>query len=322
MIEIGCKVYYFSGAYSQPLKRKLNIDQLFSVHLERKLIKDTIQYKHEHPEYTAKIMVDSGAFSFFQNMKKKGIVMTAADKKAYTDEYIEFLNAYGKDLECFVAVDSVPDPTDVNPNYAQETWDNYLYMYSKLNEDIRNKLIPVFHYGEDFKWLKNFLEYTHEDGSHIAYIGLAISLEGTKKVRITWGQECMNIIAHSSNPNVKTHAFGVGVKSVLDHIEVTSTDATSWVKRAAYGMIAIEDRSVVLSDVQKAQLKGKHFTEKSQAYQEDVIKKVEERGFTIQELEEDCYKRAEFNILDTLEWMKEYTEKDKVKPYSKVDLGW
>lgn len=319
---MGCNIYYFSGAYSQPLKRSENTDQLFSVYLEKKLIINTIQYKKDHPEYTGRIMVDSGAFSFYQQAKKKNKVITDDEMNTYVDDYIKFLNEYGKDLECFVAVDSVPDPSNVDQTYAQKTWDNYLYMYSKLNEDIRDKLIPVFHYGEDFKWLRNFLEYKHEDGSHIAYIGLAISLEGTKKVRITWGQECMNIIAHSSNPDVKTHAFGVGVKSVLDHIDVTSTDATSWVKRAAYGMISIDDKTIYISDVQKDKLKGSHYTERSAAMQDSVEKTITDRGFTVEKLMEDPYERAKFNIRDTLNWVNAYKNKDKLKPVAKVDLGW
>lgn len=319
---MGCKVYYFSGAYNQKMKIEENVSQLFTVYHEKKLIIKTIQYKKEHPEYTAKLMCDSGAFSLYQNMKKKGHILTDAETYAYTDEYLEFLNEYGEDLECFVAVDSVPDPENVDQSYAQKTWDNYLYMYDRLNPSIRHKLIPVFHYGEDFKWLKNFLEYKHADGTHIAYIGLAISLEGTKKIRITWGQECMNIIANSSNPNVKTHAFGVGVKSVLDHIDVTSTDATSWLKRAAYGMISIDDKTIYISDIQKAQLKGKHFTEKSQAYQDSVIRAIEERGFNVDKLAEDNYERAKFNMRDTMMWVNAYNDADKIVPVTKVDLGW
>ena len=73
----------------------------------------------------------------------------------YTDEYLKFLNEYGQDLEVFVGVDSVPDPDNVNPDYARKTWENYLYMYDRLKPEIRHKLIPVFHFGEDFKWLKN-----------------------------------------------------------------------------------------------------------------------------------------------------------------------
>lgn len=322
LIKIGCKVYYFSGGSSQDIKRQENVDQLFSVYHEKKLVIKTIQYKKEHPEYTAKLMLDSGAFSLYQNMKKKGHILTDEETRAYTDDYIAFLNEYGKDLECFVAVDSVPDPENVNQDFARKTWENYLYMYARLNKDIRDKLIPVFHYGEDFKWLKNFLEYTHEDGSHIAYIGLAISLEGTKKIRITWGQECMNIIANSSNPNVKTHAFGVGVKSVLDHIDVTSTDATSYLKRAAYGMISVDDKTIYISELQKQKYKGHHVLEKSTAYQEAILKRIEDSGFTLDELMNDNYKRLRFNIRDTLSWVNKYNENDKITPIAKVDLGW
>ena len=89
---MGCEVYYFSGSYSQSLKRSMNVDQLFSMYHEPKLVIDTIMYKREHPEYTAKIMLDSGAFSHFQNMKKKGEVLTDKDIYEYTDKYIEYLN--------------------------------------------------------------------------------------------------------------------------------------------------------------------------------------------------------------------------------------
>lgn len=278
---MSCEVYFYSGAYNAELKRELNIDQLFSVYHEKRLIVDTIQYKKDHPEYTAKIMVDSGAFTHFQNMKKKGEILTDEAIYAYTDEYLEFLNEWGDDLFCFVGVDSVPDPTNVNPTYADKTWENYLYMWNKLKPSIRHKLIPVFHYGEDWKHLVRFLEHKHTDGSQLDYIGLAISLEGTKKVRIDWGQRCMKIIAESSNPNVKTHAFGVGVKSVLEHIDVYSTDATSWVKRAAYGMISVNDKTIYISDVQKEALKGNHYSERSAAFQYEVEKAIHDRGFRV-----------------------------------------
>ena len=305
-------IYFFSGAYSQPLKRELNIDQLFSVYHEKKLIIQTIQYKKEHPECTAKIMVDSGAFSLYQNMKKKGEVLSDEQLKTYVDDYISFLNEWGDDLFTFVGVDSVPNPQDVDQSFAQKTWDNYLYMWERLRPEIRHKLMPVFHYGEDFKWLKNMLEHVHPDGSKLEWVGLAISLEGTKRIRIEWGNKCRSIINASSNPEVKTHAFGVGVKSVLDHIQVTSTDATSWVKRAAFGMISIQDKAVVISDVQKEKFEGKHLSEKCYALQEDIKQIIEDRGFTVEELETDPYKRARFNILDTLDWMEKLNKEQQV----------
>lgn len=301
-----------SGAYNQELKRSLNVDQLFSVYLEKRLIIDTINYKKDHPEYTARIMVDSGAFSFYQQSKKKGHILTDQEMYDYTDDYLKFLNEYGQDLEVFVGVDSVPDPDNVNPDYARKTWENYLYMYDRLKPEIRHKLIPVFHFGEDFKWLKNMLEYVHADGTHLDYIGLAISLEGTTKVRINWANACRKMINESSNPNVKTHAFGVGVKSVLDHIDVTSTDATSWVKRAAYGMISINDKTIYVSEIQEQKLNGHHYSERNAAYRDSVEDIIKSRGFTLEELKTDPYARAKFNILDTLDWVSKLNTKNSI----------
>ena len=282
---MSCKYYFFSGAYNQKLKIRMNIDQLFSAYHEKALVIKTIKYKREHPEYTARLMLDSGAFSHYQNSLKKGIVLTDKDMYEYTDDYLKFLNEWGDDLFCFVAVDTVPNPENVDPTAIVKTWENYLYMYDRLRPEIRDKLIPVFHYGEDFTWLKKWLEYRHADGTPIDYIGLAISLEGDTKERIAWGRECMKIIAQSSNPNVKTHAFGVGVKAVLKHIDVTSTDATSWVKVAAYGMIKVEDKPVGVSTVHEELMNGKHFGEKCLAYTDAIESLVRQRGFRLKPFE-------------------------------------
>lgn len=301
-------IYYFSGMSYQDMKRRLNVDQLFSQWHERKGIESLIAYKKEHPEHTGRIMVDSGSFTAYT----KGVHIDI-------DDYLKFIDKVGDYVTVFVAVDDVPDPANMDYTKAQTTWDNYLYMVERLRPELRDKLIPVFHYGEDFKWLRNMLEYRHPDGSHIKYIGLAISLEGTKKVRINWGRECMRVIAESSNPNVMTHAFGVGVKSVLDNITVTSTDATSWVKRAAYGMISIDDNSIHVSEVMKNRADDRYLGQQSIALQEDVLKRINEKGFTLEELEQDSGRRAEFNILDTLDWVA------KLEPHNttfKNGLGW
>lgn len=280
------------------------------------MVTGLIQYRREHPEYTARIMLDSGSFSLYQKSKKENLEVNWEE---YMDDYLLFLDEWGDELECFVACDDVPDPMNMNYDKAATTWKNYLYMVERLRPELQDKLIPVFHYGEDFDWLRNMLEYKHPDGRPIAYIGLAISLEGTKSIRIAWARECMKIIANSSNPNVKTHAFGVGVKSVLDHITVTSTDATSWVKRAAYGMIAMNDRSVYVSDVQKLAADNRYFGDHNTAFQEEVMKRIAQEGFTLEELETSSEARARYNILDTLDWLGRLTPHSDL---TKTDLGW
>ena len=43
--------YYFSGSYSQPLKIRLNVDQLFSMYHEEKIIKQRAdEYKQYLPQ--------------------------------------------------------------------------------------------------------------------------------------------------------------------------------------------------------------------------------------------------------------------------------
>lgn len=302
-------IYYFSGASYQDIKIEMNVDQLFSQYHERRLVEKLIDYKKEHPEHTGKIMLDSGSFTAYT----KGVELDI-------DDYLKFLDQVGDYLEVFVAVDDVPDPSNMDYGKAQTTWDNYIYMWERLRPELQDKLMPVFHYGEDFTWLKKYLEHRHPNGKRIPYLGLAISLEGTRPVRIKWARECMKYILASSNPDVKTHAFGVGTKNVLDHISVTSTDATSWVKRAAWGMIAVDDRSIHVSDVLKDRHDKRHFAEAmNAATYERVLEVIKERGFTLEELESDSRSRARFNLMDTVEWL------DKINPHSdlmKADLGW
>ena len=135
----GKTIYYFSGMSYQDMKRRLNVDQLFSQWHERKGIRSLIEYKKEHPEHTGRIMVDSGSFTAYT----KGVHIDI-------DDYLKFIDEIGDYVTVFVAVDDVPDPMNMDYNKAKTTWDNYLYMVERIRPELRDKLIPVFHYGEDF----------------------------------------------------------------------------------------------------------------------------------------------------------------------------
>lgn len=293
-------IYYYSGASYQKMKIELGVDQLFSVYHEKKLIRQLIEYKKTHPEHKGKIMVDSGAFSIYQKSKKENVDV---DYKSYIDDYLQFIEETGDYVEVFAEVDVIPDPTNMNYDVAEASWKNYLYMIENVNPKYRDKIIPLFHYGEDFKWLRNMLEYTHSDGNHIPYIGLAISLEGTTKIRVEWGRKCFQIIAESSNPEVKTHGFGVGVYSVCKQLNLTSTDATSWVKLAAYGGIYINGKTVHVSNVMQDRGDKRYFENLGESYRHEVMEMIKKRGYTLQQLQESSEARARFNILDTIEWV-------------------
>lgn len=317
---MGCKVYFFSSASCQNLKLQEGCDQLFSANHEKRLIHQAIEYRKNNPKSNFKIMVDSGAFSFYQKFKKEGKPIPKKEFDKYVNDYINYLNTYGKEFFCFAGVDSIPDPANVDDNCGKDTWENYLYMYNKLNPEIKDNLVPVFHYQEDFKWLKNMLEYRHKDGSPVSYIGIAAAVARNQTERMQWLLNCMRIIKNSSNPNVKVHAFGVGVKKILEQINVTSTDATSWIMRASYGMIAINDKSYTVSSVHKDNFSGKHYTEDSLACTLAVEEQIKKRGFLVEEVSTDYEKRALFNIKDTLAWVEKLKNQGPVHKVQPISL--
>jgi len=92
------------------------------------------------------VLVDSGAFSIFN----RGIDLDI-------DDYLNFI----KDLPehwNYISFDVIPKDKKSKKETektAEMTFENYLY----LSKHIKN-LVPVYHYGESFKWLKKYLNYT------------------------------------------------------------------------------------------------------------------------------------------------------------------
>jgi hypothetical protein len=129
------------------------------------------------------------------------------------------------------------------------SWENYLYMVDKVKSP--EKLIPIFHQGEDFKWLKNMLNYKYTEGAlkgqYIKYIGLSCNKELSTKDWIKWFEETFKMIRRSPNPNVKTHAFGMTSLKVLEQFPFTSADSTSWVRFASFGRIVYDGKIIYVS---------------------------------------------------------------------------
>lgn len=171
----------------------------------------------------------------------------------------------------------------------------------------RDKLLPIFHQGEDFKWLRNMLEYTHEDGSHIKYIGISSTNDLPTNEKVKWFDECFKTIKSSSNPNVMTHAFGMTIEKVLEQFPFTSADSTGWIMVGANGGIKVDTKIVSLSELSTH--KSSHLNQRSLAVKEHVTNKVNEFGFTIDELVEDYSKRQQFNIYSLKQWADNYTYK-------------
>ena len=170
-----------------------------------------------------KLLIDSGAHS----AHTKGI-------KLDLEEYIDKFTLY-------VQVDKIPGVYRM-PKTAEDwleapklSWENYLYMREKSKDP--SKLVPVFHQGEDLKWLRNLCDYTFSDGSHIPYIGLSPRGDVSLQAKYEFSSKCFEVIQNSSNPNVKTHAFGATSLEMLEKLPYTSADSTTWVLVSAFGQV-------------------------------------------------------------------------------------
>ena len=297
---------YSAGAGSKEvlaLKRRLGYDQLLSQLNERKAVLEWVEYKREHPECTSKLFIDSGAFT----AHTKG-------KEVDVDEYIEFINSIDDQVYIFAQVDKIPGVwgQPKTPEQLAEapilSWENYLYMVDKVVSP--KKLLPIFHQGEDFKYLKQMLEYKYTfgelKGQPIDYIGVSCNKELTTQAWIDWFNQVYKIIRDSSNPNVKTHVFGMTSLKVLEQFPFTSADSTSWVRSAGFGNILLGYTSVYVSD-RNPDDPG-HVNNLSPAVREDINKICEKYGFTLKDIVEDTsgQSRALFNLCSLKEWADHY----------------
>lgn len=297
MLEDGVFNLYFAGIGCKDGLQKVrdkNCNQLLSQLNDRKAIKGWVEYYKEHPECKSKLFIDSGAFS----AHTKG-------KHVDVDEYINFMNEIDDYVHIFAQVDKIPGVFGQPKTPQQlldaprESWENYLYMKDKVKSV--DKLIPVFHQGEDFKWLVNMLEYTHEDGHHIPYIGISPANDVSVTSKTKWLLEVFRIIKKSSNPDVKTHAFGMTSLGLLEQFPFTSADSTSWILTATngniltkHGSVRVSNRCVgqaghILNQAPTVIQSLEHYLSKYGANLQDIMEKPEARElYHIEYLKEWC----------------------------------
>jgi len=290
---------YFAGSSieiaEQEIKR-LECNRLFSNLNDRNDIMEWVEFLRKNPQYKGKFFIDSGAYSAYN-----------LGKTVDVDDYIHFINEIGDVVEIFAQVDHIQDPdmTDAEKEICQQdTWENYLYMIDRLKPEYVDKLIPLYHAGENIKRLHNLLEWTHKDGHHIKYIGLGAPQRAYHNQRRQYFDEWFKIIKSSSNPDVKTHAFGCTDLEALEMFPITSADSTTWLKTAVTGSIIVGKKTFLIGD--RSFAKNDNYINRSKALRESIDKYVEDRGFTVEHLKSVDKDRLIFNIRVLKEWQDNY----------------
>lgn len=180
-------------------------------------------------ESHGKLFIDSGAYTAYTR-----------DTELDVNEYIGYLNSIDKHLTIFAQIDKIPGKHGQEKTLEEIkeapilSWENYLYMREKVVSP--DKLLPIFHRRESWEHLERMLETTF-DGKHIPYIGIAATTDSSTVEKEEWFHKVFNVIRKSSNPNVKTHAFGMTSLRLLETFPFTSADSTAWIMVGANGAI-------------------------------------------------------------------------------------
>lgn len=151
--------------------------------------------------YTPEILLDSGAFSAWSTGKN----ISPIDYMRFIDENAQYIGKY-------IALDVVGD-ADLTQMY-------YEIMRLKGYEPI-----PVFHYGDDFKYLDYYVERSET----------TIALGGSAKMRSkpTVAAWCSDVIGRY--PGVNFHLLGSSSRQITDHCDLASCDSSTWIIKAFNG---------------------------------------------------------------------------------------
>lgn len=292
---------YFAGAKNKIADcylLKNGANRLQSQLIDRTNIKEWCRQKSDE----SKLFIDSGAYTAYT----KGVVIDV-------DMYIHYLNSITDKVTIFAQLDKIPGEYRKKKTKADilsapaQSWENYLYMRKRLKEP--EKLIPIFHQGEDYKWLENMLEWKDENGNHIPYIGIspAVDVPGLE----SFLDKSFDVVEHSSNPKVKTHAFGMTQLDILERYPYTSADSTSWKLSAAMGSIYTPYGIVYVSD--RGKKDKSYILNQSKYAQDNLLSYIADCGYTFEDVANCDYVRYIINIKYLMDWAKNYKFKGRKK---------
>lgn len=247
--------------------------------------------------------VDSGAFTAWS----KG---THIDLSIYCD----WLNTYDDYVKIAAELDHIPGRKGI-PTTKQDllegpenSWKNYLYMRERVKS--WEKILPIFHQGEDFKYLVQMLD------NKVPYIGISTSKEVSQLSRNAWMVKAFDVIKKSSFPEVKTHAFGMTSLPALEIFPFTSADSTSWIMTGANGSVITKFGTIAVSDRYKKD--PKYIGNLPKNIRKSFEDYVESKGYTLEALSQHYTPRMLFNIDYLYEWAQNYQYKPQLMKQNRL----
>lgn len=271
--------------------------RLFSYHYHGSTSPDNEPSKwvRQAKERNCSMFLDSGAFSAYW-----------CDLEIDIDRYAEYIN---KTSDYWDVVANL----DIIGGSEQANWDNM-----KALESNGCKVCPVYHTGEDMRWLTKMMD----NYEYILLGGLVMSRKMVQR-------SLDRVFRYISNPDgtakVKAHGFGLTQMDMVFRYPWASVDSTSWMLSAGFGSCVLYDGTTQFiqiyfsDDSPQAKMYGsRHYDRLSPPKQMAVERLIEPSGVTLQQLRESYAGRRVLNLYSyqQLELMEEPRFKGAI-----LDLG-
>jgi len=242
------------------------------------------------------MLLDSGVFSTW-----------TLGHEVDLDAYSEYCKKGLEDnaFNAVVGVDVIPGEYGRVPTKeevlasAAKGWDNFLCLVEEKGLPA-DKVVHVFHQGEDFAWLEKLMAYHDKqlaEGKEGLYIGLSPANDRTTKQKILWLEQVMPYVTNpDGSARVKWHGFGVTSFDILRRYPWFTADSTSWMRPGAYGQIRVPlpGKRYIDSKLQVSVTAGCGITQASRHYGSLSDKEkvavhdyLEQLGLTIEDVAQD-----------------------------------
>lgn len=217
-------------------------------------------------ERGTEVFLDSGAYSAFTIGKKLCI-------KEYTEHCLQYREYY----LLVAAFDAIGD--------ADLSYKNYQWQKQQGLD-----VVPVFHHGEDFEFLKQL-------SKEAPYIGLGgVAQLGNQETKLVqWLDACWEEIGSQTS----VHGFALGLPKILTRYPWTSVDSATWGRAASVGKITVHvggvSREIGITEKEGHKLSRKTWSALGQDEQRVITELAASRGLTVADLSKSENARKIFN---------------------------
>jgi len=244
------------------------------------------------------LFLDSGAYSAWSQGKEIDIY-----------EYIKFIKEHEEVIDIYSNLDVIGD--------AEATWKNQMIM-----EEEGLHPLPVYHYGENIKWLLQLLNGDYD------YISLGGMVPVSTPDLIDWLDNLFKnyLTDKEGMPIIKVHGFGLTSLRLMLRYPWNSVDSTSWVVTGRMGSIYIprfrkdkgwiydEDswKIAVSNRSPSNQEAGKHITTMTKLEKEILLNYIHEKGYKLGKSEYKMVKQG-YELAENERWCEKKPKDKEIK---------